>query len=233
MPLTLSASDAALRLVLTLLAGLALGFNRSEYGKEAGMRTTLLVCLAASVAMMQVNLLLPLQGRSPSSFIMNDLMRFPLGILTGVGFIGAGAILHRDNLVHGVTTAATLWLATVVGLCIGAGLLWLGVVATVLGLTALWGLRPIERAMRQSMSACLEAEVDAGGPDEASLRRWITEAGLTIVRIDVDMDCEAGRRKYTFSLKQMRAVSDIAPPALIGQIADRPGIAHISWQDLR
>jgi putative Mg2+ transporter-C (MgtC) family protein len=233
MPLTLSVPDAAIRLVFTLLAGLALGFNRSEYGKEAGMRTTLLVCLAASVAMMQVNLLLPLQGRSPSSFIMNDLMRFPLGILTGVGFIGAGAILHRDNLVHGVTTAATLWLATVVGLSIGAGQLWLGVVATALGLAALWGLRPIERAMRQSISVCLQAETEANGPDEASIRRWIIEAGLTIVRVDVDIDCQAHRRKYTFDLKQARALSDTEPPFLIGEIVQRPGIVRISWQDHR
>jgi putative Mg2+ transporter-C (MgtC) family protein len=51
---------------------------------------------------------------------MNDLMRLPLGILTGVGFIGGGAILRRDDMVVGVTTAATLWLATGIGLCLGA-----------------------------------------------------------------------------------------------------------------
>ncbi len=56
--------------------------------------------------MLQVNYLLTLRGRTSDSFVMNDLMRLPLGILTGVGFIGAGAILRRRDLVIGVTTAA-------------------------------------------------------------------------------------------------------------------------------
>src|ERR1700752_937738 len=104
---SLSWTDVAIRLALTVLAGMVVGYNRSEHGKAAGMRTTLLVCLAASVAMIQVNLLLPTAGRHPDSFVMNDLMRLPLGILTGVGFIGGGAILRRDNMVVGGTTAAT------------------------------------------------------------------------------------------------------------------------------
>jgi len=101
-------TDVALRLALTVLAGLAIGYDRSEQGKAAGMRTTLLVCLAASVATIQVNLLLPTEGRASDSFVMNDLMRLPLGILTGIGFVGGGAILRRDNIVTGVTTSRDL-----------------------------------------------------------------------------------------------------------------------------
>jgi putative Mg2+ transporter-C (MgtC) family protein len=126
MPTHLQWTDVALRLTLTVLAGLWIGCDRSERGKAAGMRTTLLVCLAASVAMIQVNLLLPTAGRPSDSFVMNDLMRLPLGILTGIGFIGGGAILRRDNIVIGITTAATLWLVTVVGLCLGGGAIGIG-----------------------------------------------------------------------------------------------------------
>jgi len=67
----------------------------------------MLVGLAASVAMIQANLLLPVAGKTSASFGVMDLMRLPLGILTGVGFIGAGAILKRGDLVTGMTTAAT------------------------------------------------------------------------------------------------------------------------------
>jgi putative Mg2+ transporter-C (MgtC) family protein len=98
MPAELHWTDAALRLALAVLAGAVIGYDRSERGKASGMRTTVLVCLAASVAMIEVNLLLPLAGRKPDSFVMNDLMRFPLGILTGVGFIGGGTILRRDDI---------------------------------------------------------------------------------------------------------------------------------------
>jgi putative Mg2+ transporter-C (MgtC) family protein len=146
--------EIALRLALTVISGLLIGYNRTEHGKAAGLRTTLLVCLAASIAMIQVNLLLPTAGRSPDSFVMNDLMRLPLGILTGVGFIGAGAIIRRDNIVVGVTTAATLWYATVIGLCFGGGQIEIGIAATAIGLLALWFLNWIELRLRRESGRC-------------------------------------------------------------------------------
>src|SRR5436305_2364226 len=104
MAASLQWSDLALRLALAVAAGALIGINRGEHGRPAGLRTTLLVCLAAAISMIQVNLLLGLQGRPSNSFVMLDLMRLPLGILSGMGFIGGGAILKRDNMVQGVTT---------------------------------------------------------------------------------------------------------------------------------
>ena len=99
MPTALDWREIALRLALTVIAGTLIGFNRGERGRPAGLRTTLLVCLAASVAMIQMNLLMRTAGRTSDSFITLDLMHVPAGILSGMGFIGAGAILRRDNLV--------------------------------------------------------------------------------------------------------------------------------------
>jgi putative Mg2+ transporter-C (MgtC) family protein len=144
MPLSPSWTDIAIRLTLTMLAGAIIGFNRGARGHAAGFRTTILVGLAASVAMIQANILLPLGGKTPDSFSVMDLMRLPLGILTGVGFIGAGTIVKKGDLVTGVTTAATLWLMTVIGLCLGGGQLVLGVVTTVLAVITLWLLRWVD-----------------------------------------------------------------------------------------
>ena len=74
-----------------------------------GSDTTVLVGLAACVAMIEANLLLSVGGKVTDSFGSMDVLRLPLGVLTGVGFIGGGAILKRGDLVTGVTTAATLW----------------------------------------------------------------------------------------------------------------------------
>jgi len=144
MPVTIGWNQIALRLLLTVAAGLVIGFNRGEHGRPAGMRTTLLVCLAASISMIQANLLMNSVGKSHDSFIVLDLMRLPLGILSGMGFIGAGAILRKDNLVLGVTTAATLWFTTMMGLCFGGGQLGLGIAALTLGLGTVWGLKYAE-----------------------------------------------------------------------------------------
>jgi hypothetical protein len=79
MPLNIGWGEIALRLALTVAAGILIGLNRSEHGHAAGLRTTLLVCLAASLSMLQVNLLLSMIGKTPSSFAVMDLMRLPLG----------------------------------------------------------------------------------------------------------------------------------------------------------
>ena len=147
--------DVLLRLAVTVVAGAVIGFNRGEHGKPAGLRTTILVCLAASVSMLLANLLLGTAGKKPDSFVQLDVMRLPLGILTGMGFIGGGAILRRENLIVGVTTAATLWLVTVIGLCIGAGQIVLGLAATALGLAVLWGLGIVEPHLPQMQRARL------------------------------------------------------------------------------
>ena len=74
MPITIEWPEIALRLALTVVAGTLIGLNRSEHGHSAGLRTTLLVCLAASVSMIQVNLLLPIAGKKPDSFAVLDLI---------------------------------------------------------------------------------------------------------------------------------------------------------------
>ena len=94
MPLSPTWADIAVRLALTVLAGAIIGLNRGAHGHAAGLRTTILVCLAASVAMIQANILLPLSGKTSESFAVMDLMRLPLGILTGVGLVSLA--LSRD-----------------------------------------------------------------------------------------------------------------------------------------
>jgi putative Mg2+ transporter-C (MgtC) family protein len=84
MPLALDHRQILLRLLLAAATGLLLGLNRNEAGRSAGMRTTILVSLAACIAMLQCDLLLPTAGKTSAMFSVLDLMRLPLGILTGM-----------------------------------------------------------------------------------------------------------------------------------------------------
>jgi len=145
MPAHIEWSAIALRLVLTAIASAAIGVNRGELDRPVGLRTTMLVALAAAISMIQVNLLLPSAGKPNDSFVLLDLMWLPLGVLSGMGFIGAGAIVRRNDLVQGVTTAATLWYVTMMGLCFGGGQIGLGLAALGLALAVLWCLKWVER----------------------------------------------------------------------------------------
>ncbi len=226
----LSWTDMVLRLALTLVAGILVGYNRSEHGKAAGMRTNVLVCLAASAAMLQVNLLLPMAGRPANSFIMNDLMRLPLGILTGVGFIGGGVILRRGDVVVGVTTAATLWLVTVIGLCLGGGQLVLGAATTLLGLFALWVMKWVEDRLPRETPAHLAIEVEAGGPAETEIRRRLQDSDLSIWQSDFIADGVTGRRRLVLSLHQTRQRGDNATPKIVGELAREQGVVRVEWR---
>ena len=101
------------------------------------------------------NLLLGTTGRPFNSFVTMDVMRLPLGILTGMGFIGAGAILHRANMVTGVTTAATLWFTTVMGFCFGAGEFLLGAWMLGLSILVLWCMQWVEARWKQRQEPAL------------------------------------------------------------------------------
>ena len=180
MPVTLSWHDIALRLVLSLVAGAIVGLDRGEHGRPAGLRTTILVCLAAAVAMIQANLLLATTGKAHDSFVTLDLMRLPLGILTGVGFIGGGAILRRDGLVLGVTTAATLWFVTVIGLCFGGGQIRLGIASLALSVLVLSGMRWIDSRIKQDQHGTLSLTTESNEPDENTIRAAIQKAGYKL-----------------------------------------------------
>ena len=95
------------------------------------------VAVAAAINRIRANLLLPIAGKSAGSLVTLDLMCLPLGILSGMGFIGAGAIVRRNDLVQGVTSAAMLWFVIVMGLRFGAGQLGLGLAAMTLALFVL------------------------------------------------------------------------------------------------
>jgi putative Mg2+ transporter-C (MgtC) family protein len=226
MPLTIGWFQIALRLFLAAAAAALIGWDRGEHGKAAGLRTTLLVCLAAALAMIETNLLLDTRGKAPDSFVVLDLMRLPLGILSGMGFIGAGAIIRRGDSATGVTTAATLWFVTVTGLCFGAGSIGLGVVATALGYGALTAMKRLERLLpaerRASVEVTVEGDVSVRDALSDGRRYHVVERGA--VRL------EAGRRRFSYELRWRGAEADAEPTELFARLAALPGIIEYRWR---
>jgi putative Mg2+ transporter-C (MgtC) family protein len=212
MPLEPTWPDIAVRLVLTMLAGAVIGFNRGARGHAAGFRTTILVALAASVAMIQANMLLSLNGKTPGSFAVMDLMRLPLGILTGVGFIGGGTILKKGDLVTGVTTAATLWLVTVIGLCLGGGQLILGIAAMLLGVLTLWALKWIDNVIPREHRAKLVVTCTAQWNVPEELPKLVKEMKYRALFQEQRRAPEPDKMDYTFELSWKRP--ELADPPL-------------------
>lgn len=230
MPTHLAGSDIALRLLLTVIASSLIGLNREEHGRPAGLRTMLLVGLAACLSMIQVNLLLPIAGKAPDSFIVMDLMRLPLGILSGMGFIGAGAVLRKENAVTGVTTAATLWFVTVLGLCFGGGQLLLGTAGSALGLIVLCLLKPVESRCDHERHARLIIAVMAPGPTEKEITEAVAAAGYQAASLSVTHEKEAGFREVRLDVKWEGKPTEVQPPAFVAELARWEKTLKIAWQ---
>lgn len=135
--------EIIIRLTSALVAGGAIGFDREVLRKTAGLKTHMLFALAcAMMAVMALDLYFTEIDQGPGS--NPDATRILQGIITGMSFLGAGAIIRGQHKVHGLTTGAGVWLAGGLGIVFGLGQFRLGVVATVLGLAVLVFIRMIE-----------------------------------------------------------------------------------------
>jgi putative Mg2+ transporter-C (MgtC) family protein len=229
MPFTLTWSDIALRLACTVLAGVLVGVDRDERGKAAGIRTNVLVCLAASLSMILANGLLSTSGKNSSSFAQLDMMRLPLGILSGMGFIGAGAILRKGEMVIGVTTAATLWMVTMLGLCFGGGKILLGSVGLALTVLTLWVFRVVERRLLQEQRGTL-CLVTAEEELLRELRELVKQSGMEVHSWSEDVSREKARVVIQCELRWRARPGEHEKPPLIDTLRQRPEIVRVRWQ---
>ncbi len=150
-PMFINANDwphIAFRLSLALLVGCLIGFNRQQGGRPAGMRTFMLVSMGAAIFVM-----IPLQAESESpDDAANALSRTIQGVATGIGFLGAGLILHESSRksaapkVKNLTTAACIWTAAGLGAAIGCGLWQMGLLGGLLTLITLSGVKRLNGA---------------------------------------------------------------------------------------
>lgn len=232
MPLTPTSADIAWRLLLTLVASSLIGLNRSEKGRAAGVRTTALVGLTACLSLILANLLLTTTGKASNSFVQLDMMRLPLGVLTGIGFIGAGAIVRRNEMVRGVTTAATLWFVTMLGMCFGAGQLGLGSVATGIGIGVLWAMKWVEDAVAHEQYATLTVWLDAeAGEDlEAELRAELTGTRYHVSSTAVGFEDGGQRRCVRWMVSWRSREGSAVPPPLLQQWVRRPKVTKVHWE---
>ena len=233
MPTHIEWSAIALRLALTAIASAAIGVNRGELGRPVGLRTTMLVALAAAIAMIQVNVLLPSAGKPSDSFVMLDLMRLPLGVLSGMGFIGAGAIVRRDDLVQGVTTAATLWYVTMMGLCFGGGQLGLGLAALGLALVVLWCLKWVERRyVDREHQAELVFAFEAGSAIEQRIAPRFVAAGFDVHPRSAAFSDQGHSFTVQYDVRWHAEKTAQAGLDLVHELSESPGVIRIEWRTI-
>ncbi len=141
----LSDGELIQRLLLAAVLGGVLGFEREVRQKSAGLRTNMLIAIGSALFTLMSYELADAAGADPG--------RVAAQIVTGIGFLGAGAIIRRDGDIHGLTTAATIWVNAAVGVAAGGGEFHLAVIATAVTLAVLLMLYPLESIIDRRFGA--------------------------------------------------------------------------------
>ncbi|MFL5919577.1 MAG: MgtC/SapB family protein [Gaiellaceae bacterium] len=219
--------EALLRLALAAVLGGLIGVERELREREAGLRTHLLVALGSALFTIVGAYGFHEFLESGQAVVRADPTRIAAQIVTGIGFLGAGAIIRQGLSVRGLTTAATLWVVAAVGLAAGAGYYSGAVITTAVVLIALWPLRILAYRVLHRFrpdDGRLLVELPSGTPP-GQLIEEVERSGARIDSIDVSQ--EGDRRRLAFALALPR---ELGAPRLVARIADVPHVADVRWE---
>lgn len=171
-----------LRLLAACVAGGLIGFERELHDKPAGFRTNIMICLGAALfTVLSIRIAEPYMAANAEGLLQRvaDPTRIAAQVVTGVGFLGAGAIMQSRGGVIGLTTAATIWTVASVGMALGAGRYGLGLSATVLAVGVLFLLSHIESTIALWYTTFrLHIKTDTAREGVELVERGISESGL-------------------------------------------------------
>lgn len=225
-------SEIALRLGAAFATGAFLGFERETHGRAAGLRTTVLVCVAAAIAMVLSEILYTgstLGGGVPVNW-RPDPARLGAGILAGMGFLGGGVILRQGSLVRGVTTAALMWFGTLLGLCFGSGQFILGAFGTAIAALTLFVLPWVEELAQVDWYSDLKVVVRLdGGAGLDEIVSLIQAQAIRVKSVDLVHDAVQQTRSMTLHLKFKRHHLVELPDRVVKTIAAAPGVLSVAW----
>ena len=217
---SLNWDEALLRIALAGVLGGLIGLERELRERQAGLRTHLLVAVGAA--------LFTIAGAYGFGTVRTDPTRVAAQIVTGVGFLGAGAIIRQGFSIRGLTTAATLWVVAALGLACGAGYYSGAVITTGVVLLALWPLRLVAYRILSRFRAedgRLLVELPTGTPP-GELIDEIERSGALITALEVSQVGDRRRLELDVALPRT-----LAAPHLVARLADVPNVADVRWED--
>ena len=191
--------EMAVRIIVALAAGALVGYERSYRGRPAGFRTHALVCMASAMLML-VTVYEAHWVRTVGEARL-DPTRMAQGIMTGIGFLGAGVIMQEGLSVRGLTTAASIWITAAIGILAGIGFYFPLVLSVLLTLGVLSAFRWIEARMPTQAYYHFEVRVARSAEvSERDLRELLERHGFSLANFSYRLDRDGGARRYSMTI---------------------------------
>jgi len=180
------------RVILAILLGAVIGFEREKYGRPAGLRTHMIVCVASALAM-----LVSIYG-----FDSGDPARLAAQVISGIGFIGAGTIIRGDKDITGITTASTIFICAIIGLSCGSGYYFGAIITTILALVILSCFTSIEVKLskRRKPSSNLSLLIKNEDKVIERLNKFFVDSGVAVASMEYKSVTQDGEKFYKISV---------------------------------
>ena len=218
---TITPTTAAVKLLVSFFLGAIIGVERQFRRREAGMRTFTLICMGSAAAML-ISIWIP---QCYPNFLNGDPGRIAAQVLTGIGFLGAGAIMQSHGSIHGLTTAACIWVVAVIGLAVGAGMYVPALIGTGLTLVILVSLEKLEKRMfLNGVNKILTITCTTATPDLKAVRKILEEKNIYIVSVSFESLFELNKAIITYKVNvkaqssYMNLFSEIRTLGYVSQI---------------
>jgi len=224
--------DMITRLAVAALLGGIVGLERDVHGRNAGLRTHLLVCMGSSLFMIMSELVAARARVAVGGLaaVNADPARIAAQVVTGIGFIGAGAILKSGLSVRGLTTAATLWIVASIGMAVGAGGFAIASVTTFFTVVSLVILNYFERCYKKDSYRRVTVEVN-GKVDVDVVKACIEHKSVEFKSFQTERNFEKDYTTFTFMLRVFtRGTSDKVSASIIHQLENsKLDLKYIKW----
>ncbi|HEU5424679.1 MAG TPA: MgtC/SapB family protein [Nitrolancea sp.] len=220
----ISDSEIVLRLAISAALSGVVGLERERLEKSAGLRTHALVGVGATLVMIVSAFGFADVLGTPD--VVLDPSRMAAQVVSGIGFLGAGTIIFRRQIVQGLTTAASIWAVAAIGLAVGGGMYLAAAAATVLALLILAGIKPIEhRIFTQRQPPLLTLLVDRRPGTLPTIEAVIQSAGVGIEQIVIEPGAEDHEDRVELTLTQPHSGAALIP--LLETLRHIPGVREI------
>lgn len=223
------AVDVLIQIGLSVLLGGAIGLERELRGRAAGLRTMILVCLGSTIVMIvSTRMTTHFGADSAGQLVRVDPGRIAAGIVTGVGFLGAGVIVKLGDVIRGVTTAATIWFVAAIGIAIGDRHYLLSTFATATALGILVPLQYFERRLQSHVYRTVRIVADSAQSERTLelIREVIAAHKMRVMEVKAAEDVPHGVSTLTLNL---RLAQHFDAYQMVRLLAGVEGVQHVDW----
>lgn len=212
----LSLSDIGQRMLVSLIIGIAIGLEREIQHKSAGLRTSVLICLGSTIFTLS-----SIGFASMSDKV--DASRIAAQIVTGIGFLGAGTIIQTRGSVHGLTTAATIWVMAALGVAVGYGALIMALGGAILAMIVLNPFQALEKVVKGKKTTCsYQLKVSDTGPSLTRIMKALQSSPSGVREIKVVQDGSNHFISFNYTDEDGQQIH------LADELAKTPGVVQIT-----